>query len=117
MCLFAQHYHKANKSGVLLESEHRENIQNKPISIFGFSEIHMKASNKIQSFKFENPESNTCYMDIEFELPDGTQLFEIKRIEPGYGVYEVQLNKVLKSCNRYESCNIQQAQTNHSQHL
>lgn len=86
-----------NKSGILLESEGREKVLNQSISIFGFSELHMKSGELNQSFDFRNPNTNDCYMDIELLLSDGTKLFEIKRIEPGYGIKEVQLNDVLEN--------------------
>lgn len=86
-----------NKSGILLESEGREKVLNQSISIFGFSELHMKSGELNQSFDFRNPNTNDCYMDIELLLSDGTKLFEIKRIEPGYWIKEVQLNDVLEN--------------------
>lgn len=92
-----------NKSGILLENEGRDNRQFKPIMIFGFSELHMVSGKKTQEFAFYNKNSNNCYMNIELLLPDGEQLFEIKRIEPGYGIQQVQLNKVLEN-NDYLGC-------------
>ncbi len=98
MCiLLSIGFKKSNKSGILLESKGREKVLNQSISIFGFSELHMKSGELEQSFDFRNPKTNNCYMNIELLLSDGSQLFEIKRIEPGYGIKEVQLNKVLEN--------------------
>ena len=88
---------ETNKSGILLESEGREKVLNQSISIFGFSELHMKSGELNQSFDFRNPNTNDCYMNIALLLSDGTKLFEIKRIEPGYEIKEVQLNNVLEN--------------------
>lgn len=93
-----------NKSGILLENEGREKVLNQSISIFGFSELHMKSGELNQSFDFRNPNTNDCYMDIALLLSDGTKLFEIKRIEPGYGIKEVQLNNVLENGDYLNCC-------------
>ena len=93
-----------NKSGILLESEGREKVLNQSISILGFSELHMKSGELNQSFDFRNPNTNDCYMDITLLLSDGTKLFEIKRIEPGYGIKEVQLNDVLENGDYLNCC-------------
>lgn len=93
-----------NKSGILLENEGREKVLNQSISIFGFSELHMKSGELNQSFDFRNPNTNDCYMDITLLLSDGTKLFEIKRIEPGYGIKEVQLNNVLENGDYLNCC-------------
>lgn len=93
-----------NKSGILLESEGREKVLNQSISIFGFSELHMKSGELNQPFDFRNPNTNDCYMDISLLLSDGTKLFEIKRIEPGYGIKEVQLNDVLENGDYLNCC-------------
>ena len=95
---------ETNKSGILLENEGREKVLNQSISIFGFSELHMKSGELNQSFDFRNPNTNDCYMDIALLLSDGTKLFEIKRIEPGYGIKEVQLNNVLENGDYLNCC-------------
>ena len=95
---------ETNKSGILLESEGREKVLNQSISIFGFSELHMKSGELNQSFEFRNPNTNDCYMEIALLLSDGTKLFEIKRIEPGYGIKEVQLNDVLENGDYLNCC-------------
>lgn len=95
---------ETNKSGILLENEGREKVLNQSISIFGFSELHMKSGELNQSFDFRNPNTNDCYMDITLLLSDGTKLFEIKRIEPGYGIKEVQLNNVLENGDYLNCC-------------
>lgn len=92
-----------NKSGVLLTNEGRENIQLKPITIQGFSEFHAKSDEVTQDFTFCNPKDNNCYMDIEFLLPDGTKLFEVKRIEPRYVIKKVEFLKTMKD-GIYENC-------------
>lgn len=92
-----------NKSGILLTDEGRENIQLKPITIQGFSEFHAKSDEVTQEFTFCNPKDNNCYMDIEFLLPDGTKLFEVKRIEPRYVIKKVEFLKTLKN-GIYENC-------------
>ena len=97
-------FKSSNKSGILLESEGREKVLNQSISIFGFSELHMKSGELNQSFDFRNPSTNDCYMDISLLLSDGTKLFEIKRIEPGYGIKEVQLNDVLENGDYLNCC-------------
>ena len=91
---------ETNKSGILLEDfEDRVKINalNQSISIHGFSEVHMKSGELELTFDFYNPKTNDCYMDIELLLPDGKSLFEIKRIEPGYGIKEIQLKDVLEN--------------------
>jgi len=94
---------ETNKSGILLTDEGRENIQLKPITIQGFSEFHAKSDEVTQEFTFCNPKDNNCYMDIEFLLPDGTKLFEVKRIEPRYVIKKVEFLKTLKN-GIYENC-------------
>lgn len=99
ICLFE----KTNKSGVLLESGDAQKVLNQYVLVKGYSELYFNSDEEIQEFDFSNPKTNDCYMNISFSMPDGQLLFKVERIEPGYGIKEVQLNKVLKNGN-YLGC-------------
>lgn len=72
------------------------------ISIPGFSKIVFNHGTKEQPFKFHNPETNNCYMNISLVV-DNEVIFEMERIEPGYGVKEIKLSKTLDS-GLYTDC-------------
>lgn len=72
------------------------------IAIPGFSKIIFNHDTKEQSFKFHNPDTNNCYMDISL-IVDNEVVFDMKRIEPGYGIKEIKLNKTLSS-GLYTDC-------------
>lgn len=72
------------------------------ISCPGYGTITMAAGKKEQSVNFYNPKENTCYFVITLSLPDGTQIYKSKMIEPGKGIYQITLDKEL-TAGTYEN--------------
>lgn len=64
------------------------------IAIPGFESLTIKADTKEQAVNFYNPEQNVCYFKLTLFV-DETILWESKLIEPGYGVYNIELNQTL----------------------
>lgn len=48
-------------------------------------------------------DTNTCSMDFSILMPDGSVLWSEENIQPGYGLYDIQLNKELEK-GTYEEC-------------
>lgn len=93
---------KPTKSGVLINTK-TEKFESHYVTLNGFSEINFKSGETIQDFNFVNPAKNRCYMNIRLVTPDSKTLFEVKRIEPGYSISEVQLNRTL-NVGEYSGC-------------
>lgn len=73
------------------------------IMIPGFTELHFSANRKVQFVNFYNPESNSCSMSMSIILPDGEEIWSCENIQPGYGIYEIELAKPLDR-KLYEGC-------------
>lgn len=67
------------------------------IDIPGFDTMSLKAGETVQAVNLYNPEQNTCYFKMTISLSDGTTLWESDLIEPGKGLYEIELNKALEA--------------------
>lgn len=66
------------------------------IAIPGFESMTFSKNQTLQSVNFYNPEVNNCYFKLSLLLPDGTKIWESKFIEPGNGVYEIDLDQTLE---------------------
>lgn len=77
----------------------KKNIQTKQesetIAIPGFESMTFVKDEKKQSVNFYNPDVNTCYFKLSLLLSDGTQIWESKLIEPGNGIYDIELNQFI----------------------
>lgn len=73
------------------------------ISIQGFNKICFLSGTLNQQVNFYNPETNDCVMNFCIKMPDGNILWEIENIYPGYGIYEIKLNKELEK-GTYSDC-------------
>lgn len=71
------------------------------IDIPGFDMMNLKAGETKQAVNFFNPPQNSCYFKISLLLADRTQLWESKLIEPGMGLYEIEMNQALEA-GKYE---------------
>ena len=91
------------KSGVRLEEQNVETHITSYTTIQGFSEIHFAKNTKSQDFSFTNPEDNTCYMDVSLFSFNGEEIFSASRIEPGYTLANIELNKELNE-GIYKDC-------------
>ena len=65
------------------------------IAIPGYKSIVLKANKKEQSINLFNPSINDCYFVISIILPDGTQIWKSKMVEPGKGFYDIVLDKTV----------------------
>lgn len=87
------------------------------IDIPGFDTMSLKAGETAQSVNLYNPEQNTCYFKMTISLPDGTTLWESDLIEPGKGLYEIELNQALEAGTyenavlKYECFTLDEAQS------
>ncbi|WP_086349222.1 hypothetical protein [Candidatus Enterococcus clewellii] len=66
------------------------------IAIPGFESLTLKADTKEQAVNFYNPEQNVCYFKLTLSVGE-TTLWESKLIEPGYGIYNIELNQPLSA--------------------
>lgn len=103
IAVYSISFKKPTRSGVLINNEEEEKPRSKYTLIKGFSEMYFKSGETVQEFDFVNPASNRCYMDIKLIMPDGQILFEVDRIEPGYCINKVILNKSLDR-GKYSGC-------------
>lgn len=60
------------------------------ISIPGFEKIVFQANSLTQDVAFENPEQNEVYFIISLSIDEET-VYETKLIEPGKGIYSIEL--------------------------
>lgn len=73
------------------------------ISIPGFNEIYFCSDSLNQKVNLYNPDDNTCTMNFSISMPDGTVIWEENNIQPGYGLYDIQINKKLEK-GTYAGC-------------
>ena len=73
------------------------------IAVPGFDRLTFTANQKSQKVNFYNPANNTCSMDMEIVLLNGESIWEIGNIQPGYGLYDIELEKELER-GTYEKC-------------
>lgn len=69
----------------------KKNSETDSIAIPGFSELQFEANAKKQQVNFHNPEVNDCYFRMTLLTPDGEQLWKSDLIEPGKGLYTIEL--------------------------
>ncbi len=67
------------------------------IDIPGFDAMNLKAGETTQAVNLFNPPQNSCYFRISLLLADRTPLWESKLVEPGMGLYEIELNEPLEA--------------------
>lgn len=65
------------------------------IAIPGFTELYFNANTKQQQVNFHNPEINDCYFKLSLLTSEGEQLWQSELIEPGKGLYTIELEKEL----------------------
>lgn len=75
----------------------KKNNETDSIAIPGFSELQFDANSKKQQVNFHNPEVNDCYFRMTLLTPDGEQLWKSDLIEPGKGLYTIELAKELSA--------------------
>lgn len=75
--------------------------QEATIAIPGFEKVTLKAEETKQEVNFHNPEINDCYFKLSLIHPDGSTLWVSDLIEPGKGMYAIELEEVL-SAGEYE---------------
>lgn len=88
-----------DSSAVSWEGKKKEILEenNKSIAIPGFEAITLKSDEKQQQVNFHNPEVNDCYFKLTLVHPDGSELWTSELIEPGKGLYTIDLEKELAS--------------------
>ncbi|MGM0167098.1 hypothetical protein IGI39_002078 [Enterococcus sp. AZ135] len=77
------------------------NTQEATIAIPGFEKVTLKAEETKQEVNFHNPEINDCYFKLSLIHPDGSILWASDLIEPGKGMYAIELEEAL-SAGEYE---------------
>lgn len=65
------------------------------IAIPGFEKVILNADETMQEVNFHNPEINDCYFKLTLIHPDGSILWTSDLIEPGKGMYSIELEKAL----------------------
>ena len=96
---------KKESNGILWNG--KQNIEKEyeqsSISIPGFDEISFKSNSTNQKVNIYNPDTNKCTMNFSIIMPDNTILWAEENIQPGYGLYDIQINKELEK-GTYEGC-------------
>lgn len=96
---------KEKSNGILwngkqsIETEYEQSS----IAIPGFDKMTFKSNSTNQKINLYNPESNNCSMDFFIIMPDNSVLWSEENIQPGYGLYDIQINKKLEK-GTYEGC-------------
>lgn len=65
------------------------------IAIPGFSKLQFDSNAKQQQVNFHNPEVNDCYFKLTLLTAEGEKLWQSDLIEPGKGLYTIELAKEL----------------------
>ncbi|WP_321387893.1 tRNA (uracil-5-)-methyltransferase [uncultured Enterococcus sp.] len=65
------------------------------IAIPGFEKVTLNADETMQEVNFHNPEINDCYFKLTLLHPDSSILWTSDLIEPGKGMYSIELEKAL----------------------
>lgn len=73
------------------------------ISVPGFNQLSFQSDTTNQKVNIYNPETNSCSMNFSIILPDNTILWESEGIQPGYGLYDIEINKKLEK-GTYKEC-------------
>ena len=83
---------KRESNGILWNGKQtiETNYEQSSIAIPGFTKISFEANSTNQKINLYNPDTNTC-------------LWSEENIQPGYGLYDIQLNKELEK-GTYEEC-------------
>ncbi|MFQ7234157.1 MAG: tRNA (uracil-5-)-methyltransferase, partial [Enterococcus hulanensis] len=55
----------------------------------------LKATQTKQEVNFHNPDTNDCYFKLSLIHPNGSVLWTSNLIEPGKGMYEIELKETL----------------------
>lgn len=73
--------------------EEEKDSSSKGIQIPGYESIRLRANKLEQKVSLYNPEENNCYFVMKLLLPDGTEIYKSKMVEPGKALYEIVLNQ------------------------
>lgn len=84
------------------KKESNKDSETEMIAIPGFESLSLEKNQSKQSVNFYNPEKNNCYFKLTLLLPDGTVIWKSKYIEPGNGIYEIDLDNPLEE-GEYEN--------------
>ena len=98
--LFFIFNHNSDKesNGVIWSGRQEVEKEYKSSSILvpGFNEIYFCADSLDQIVNLYNPDDNDCTMNFAIIMPDGTTIWEESNIQPGYGLYDIKINKKLE---------------------
>lgn len=96
---------KQESNGILWNGNQKieRNYDQSSISIPGFTEMVFHSNTTNQKVNLHNPESNNCSMSFSIIMQDNTVIWEENNIQPGYGLYNIQINKELEK-GTYEGC-------------
>lgn len=96
---------KKESNGILWNGKQdiEKEYEQSSISIPGFDVISFKSNSTNQKVNIYNPDTNNCTMSFSIIMPDNTILWAEENIQPGYGLYDIQINKELEK-GTYEGC-------------
>lgn len=96
---------KEKSNGILWNGKQRIETEYKQssIAIPGFDRIAFQSNSTNQKVNLYNPDTNTCSMDFSIIMQDNSVLWSENNIQPGYGLYNIQINKKLEK-GTYEGC-------------
>lgn len=75
--------------------EKQKNTAEEAIRIPGFTQLTFDAQTTKQHVNFYNPEENDCYFKLSLMDAQGERLWESDLLEPGKGLYEIELSTAL----------------------
>lgn len=76
--------------------ENENDSLSRGIAIPGYESMKLRANKLDQKVSIYNPEENNCYFVITLCLPNGTEIYKSKMIEPGKGLYNIVLNQKIQ---------------------
>lgn len=97
--------HKKASNGVIWNGKQtiKTDCEQSYISIPGFDKMIFKSNSTSQKTNIHNPDTNTCNMNFSIEMEDGTILWSCENVQPGYGLYDIEINKKLEK-GTYKGC-------------
>ncbi len=75
----------------------QKTVDVKYIAVPGIDELYFTANETNQKVNLYNPDMNTCSMNMSIELSDGDIIWSMDNIQPGYGIYDIELNEELEN--------------------
>ena len=96
--IYTDNENKPTSSGVIWNGNQSISVRSQTdyIAIPAFGDLYLSENSLKQDVNFFNPEENKCSMDLSIYLENGELLWSNKSLMPGYGYYDITLEKPLK---------------------